>query len=143
MTTSPSQPRSNQPHQPNQPRLPTPQPTGRIRLLGLEAYGHHGDLPAERELGAQFSLDLELLTDTRAVAETDRLRGGAVDYVKVEALARRLLEGPPFRLLETLAERLAAAILEQPGVLEVTVRVTKRPPLPHLRAFTVEITRPL
>jgi dihydroneopterin aldolase len=120
-----------------------PRPTGRIRLLGLEGYGHHGDLPAERELGAQFSLDLELLTDTQAVAETDRLRSGAVDYVKIEALARRLLEGPPFRLLETLAERLAEAILEQPGVLEVTVRVTKRPPLPHLRAFTVEITRPL
>jgi dihydroneopterin aldolase len=122
---------------------PDPQPTGRIRLLGLEGYGHHGDLPAERELGAQFSLDLELLTDTRAVAETDRLRRGAVDYVKIEALARRLLEGPPFRLLETLAERLADAILKQPGVLQVTVRVTKRPPLPHLRAFTVEITRPL
>jgi 7,8-dihydroneopterin aldolase/epimerase/oxygenase len=133
MTTTPSQ------------RTPDPsrgQPTGRISLLGLEGYGHHGDLPAERELGAQFTLDLELLTDTRRVASTDTLKG-AVDYVQVEALARRILEGKPFRLLESLAEHLAAAVLEQPGVLEVTVRVTKRPPLPHLRAFTVEVTRPL
>lgn len=140
MNTGSSQPPKG--GQPQSGQDPERHATGRIRLLGLEGYGHHGDLPAERELGAQFSLDLELLTDTRAVAQTDTLRG-AVDYVKIEALARRLLEGPPFRLLETLAERLAEAILQQPGVLEVTVRVTKRPPLPHLRAFTVEITRPL
>lgn len=125
------------------PSAPPPRPTGRISLLGLEGYGHHGDLPAERELGAQFTLDLELLTDTRKVAATDTLTPGAIDYVKIEALARRILEGKPFRLLESLAEHLAAAILEQPGVIQVTVRVTKRPPLPHLRAFTVEITRPL
>jgi 7,8-dihydroneopterin aldolase/epimerase/oxygenase len=118
------------------------QPTGKISLTGLEGYGHHGDLPAERELGAQFTLDLELVTDTRRVASTDTLKGAA-DYVKIEALARRILEGKPFRLLESLAEHLAAAVLEQPGVLQVTVRVTKRPPLPHLRAFTVEVTRPL
>ena len=118
-------------------------PTGRISLLGLEGYGHHGDLPAERELGAQFTLDLELSTDTRRVARTDTLARNTIDYVKIEALARRIPEGKPFRLLESLAEHLAAAILEQPGVIEVTVRVTKRPPLPHLRAFTVEITRPL
>ena len=127
----------------NPSRGPAPQATGRISLLGLEGYGHHGDLPAERELGAQFTLDLELLTDTRRIARTDTLARDAIDYVKIEALARRILEGTPFRLLESLAEHLAGAILAQPGVLEVTVRVTKRPPLPHLRAFTVEITRPL
>ena len=140
MTTNPSpKPRAGQPPD----RAQDLGATGRISLLGLEGYGHHGDLPAERELGAQFTLDLELLTDTRRVARTDTLLKGAIDYVKIEALARRILEGKPFRLLESLAEHLAGAILEQPGVLQVTVRVTKRPPLPHLRAFTVEITRPL
>ena len=138
MTTSPSRRTPDRP-----PPHPEIRPTGRISLLGLEGYGHHGDLPAERELGAQFTLDLELSTDTRRVAQTDTLARNTIDYVKIEALARRILEGKPFRLLESLAEHLAAAILEQPGVIEVTVRVTKRPPLPHLRAFTVEITRPL
>ncbi len=121
---------------------PSDQATGRIILRGLEGYGHHGDLPAERALGGHFSLDLELITDTQRVAKTDTL-DGAVNYVTIEALARRILEGRRYRLLETLAERLAADVLKQPGVLGVTVRVTKRPPLPHLRAFTVEITRPL
>jgi dihydroneopterin aldolase len=121
---------------------PSNDATGRIILRGLEGYGHHGDLPAERALGGHFSIDLELITDTRRVAKTDTL-DGAVNYVTIEALARRILEGRRYRLLETLAERLATDILKQPGVVAVTVRVTKRPPLPHLRAFTVEITRPL
>ena len=121
---------------------PSSRATGRIILRGLEGYGHHGDLPAERALGGHFSLDLELVTDTQRVAKTDTL-DGAVNYVTIEALARRILEGRRYRLLETLAERLATDILKQPGVLAITVRVTKRPPLPHLRAFTVEITRPL
>jgi len=121
---------------------PSNKATGRIILRGLEGYGHHGDLPAERALGGHFSIDLELITDTQKVAKTDTLEG-AVNYVTIEALARRILEGRRYRLLETLAERLATDILKQPGVLAVTVRVTKRPPLPHLRAFTFEITRPL
>ncbi len=120
-----------------------PRPTGRIILQGLEGYGHHGDLPEERALGGHFNIDLELLTDTQEAARTDRL-SSTVNYVAIEGLARRILEGGRrYRLLETLAERLAAALLEQRGIQQVTVRVTKRPPLSHLRAVTVEVTRPI
>jgi len=122
--------------------MPQPQSgLGRLILRGLEAYGHHGDLPAERALGGHFVVDIELVTDTARVARGDQLKD-AVNYVKVEALARQIIERRRYRLLETLAERLAAAVLKLPGVREVTIRVTKRPPLPHLQAFTVEITRP-
>jgi dihydroneopterin aldolase len=121
---------------------PARQPTGKLILKGLEGYAHHGDLPEERRLGGHFTIDLELVTDTRRVARTDTLED-AVNYVTIEALARKILEGRSYRLLETLAERLADAILKQPAVLQVTVRVTKRPPLPHLQAFTVEVTRPV
>ncbi len=114
---------------------------GRIILRGLEAYGHHGDLPAERTLGGHFVVDLEMVTDTAKAARSDRLKD-AVNYVTVEALARQMIERRRYRLLETLAERLAAALLKQAGVQQVTVRVTKRPPLPHLQGFTVEVTRP-
>jgi dihydroneopterin aldolase len=113
---------------------------GRLILRGLEAYGHHGDLLAERALGSHFVVDLELVTDTARVARTDRLKDG-VNYVTVEALARQIIERRRYRLLETLAERLAAALLKLAGVQQVTVRVTKRPPLPHLQAFAVEVTR--
>jgi dihydroneopterin aldolase len=115
---------------------------GRLILRGLEAYGHHGDLPAERALGSHFVVDLELVTDTARVARTDRLKKDGLNYVTVEALARQIIERRRYRLLETLAERLAAALLKLAGVHQVTVRVTKRPPLPHLQAFSVEVTRP-
>ena len=65
---------------------------------------------------------------------------GLADF---EGNARKILEGEPANLLETVAERIAAAILKQPRVVEVKVRVSKRPPLPNLNSFAVEITRPV
>jgi len=115
---------------------------GRLILEGLEAFAYHGNNPAETELGQTFIVDLEVLTDTRRAASTDRVED-TVNYPTLEKTARRILEGEPKHLLETVAEEIAAAVLKETGVVEVTVRVTKRPPLPHLRAFTVEITRPL
>jgi dihydroneopterin aldolase len=41
-----------------------------------------------------------------------------------------------------VAERIATAILKHREVSQVTIRVSKRPPLPKLNTFTVEITRP-
>ena len=82
----------------------------------------------------------------------DELRLRAGDGLRVrrdgqrlilEKIARKILEGEPANLLETVAERIAAAILKQPRVVEVTVRVSKSPPLPNLNTFTVEITRPV
>lgn len=117
-------------------------PAGKLILSGLEAYGFHGHNPAERQLGQPFSADIEVVLDTRQAAQTDDLEN-TLSYPIVARLAREILEGEPVNLLETVAERIADAILDQPRVLQVTVRVTKRPPVAHLRAFTVEITRPI
>jgi dihydroneopterin aldolase / 2-amino-4-hydroxy-6-hydroxymethyldihydropteridine diphosphokinase len=117
------------------------QSSGRLILTGLTAFGFHGNNPAERKLGQTFTADLEVTLDTRRAAQSDRLED-TVSYPLLEKAARRILEGKPANLLETVAERIAAAILKHPGVTQVTVRVSKRPPLPSLEAFTVEITRP-
>src|SRR6266566_3516746 len=77
----------------------------------------------------------------RPAASTDRIED-TISYPLLEKTARQILEGKPANLLETVAERIAIAILKHRGVIEVTVRVSKRPPLPNLNAFTVEITRP-
>jgi 7,8-dihydroneopterin aldolase/epimerase/oxygenase len=53
-----------------------------------------------------------------------------VDYGEVHRLARDIVQGPPVRLIETLAERIAAGALdEHPAVEAVKVRVAK----PHVR----------
>lgn len=103
----------------------------RIVLRGLRARGRHGCLPAERELGQEFVVDVALGLDMRpAAAEDDLLR--TVDY---GALADRLVavvEGEPLNLIETLAERLAAVCLESPQVEEAQVTVHKpSAPVPH------------
>ena len=117
-------------------------PTGKLILSGLTAFGYHGNNPAERKLGQTFTADLEVTLDTQRAAASDHLED-TVSYPVMEKIARQILEGKPANLLETVAERIAEAILEQPYVVEVTVRVTKRPPLPNLVGFTVEITRPV
>jgi dihydroneopterin aldolase len=117
-------------------------PTGRLILAGLTAFGYHGNNPAERKLGQTFTADLEVVLDTQMAAASDSIKD-TVSYPRLEEAARKVLEGEPANLLETVAERIATAILKQPAVVQVTVRVSKRPPLPNLDAFAVEITRPV
>jgi dihydroneopterin aldolase len=124
------------------PTQPAPdRPSGCLILSGLTAFGYHGKNPAERQLGQVFTADLEVTLDTRKAAASDRIED-TISYPLLEKTARQILEGKPANLLETVAERIATAILKHPEVSEVTVRVSKRPPLPNLNAFTVEITRP-
>ena len=117
-------------------------PTGRLILTGLKAYGYHGHNPAERKLGQTFTADLEVMLDTQRAAATDHL-GDTVSYPGLEKIARQVLEGKPANLLETVAERIATAILKEPYVVQVKVRVSKHPPLANLAGFAVEITRPV
>jgi dihydroneopterin aldolase len=108
----------------------------------LTAYGYHGNNPAERKLGQNFTADIEVMLDTQHAATTDRI-DDTLSYPILEKTARQILEGRPANLLETVAERIAEAILKHPTVRQVTVRITKRPPMPNLEAFSVEITRPM
>lgn len=116
-------------------------PTGRLILSGLTAFGYHGNNPAERKLGQTFTADLEVTIDTGKAAASDHIED-TISYPLLEKTARQVLEGKPANLLETVAERIATAVLKHRAVIQVTVRVSKRPPLPNLNAFTVEITRP-
>jgi dihydroneopterin aldolase len=117
-------------------------PTGRLILSGLTAFGYHGNNPAERKLGQTFTADLEVVLDTQRAAASDSI-DDALSYPRLEKAARQILEGTPANLLETVAERIADAILKYPEVVQVRVRVSKRPPLPNLNRFAVEITRPV
>ena len=124
-----------------QPKV-APLPTGRLILSGLTAFGYHGNNPAERKLGQTFTADLEVVLDTQRAAASDSIHD-TVSYPRLEEAARKVLEGEPANLLETVAERIATAILKFPDVVQVTVQVSKRPPLPNLEEFAVEITRPV
>ena len=101
----------------------------RILLEGMVFHGRHGTLPAERELGQPFVVDVELHLDLRPAGLSDDL-AQTVDYGEVHKQAREIVEGPPVNLTETVAERIAAMVLEEhPPVEAVRVKVAK----PHVR----------
>jgi 7,8-dihydroneopterin aldolase/epimerase/oxygenase len=97
----------------------------KIVLRGMIFFGYHGTLPAERMLGQRFVVDVELHCPLQAAGQSDDLHQ-TVDYSAVHARARAIVEGEPVNLTETLAERIAAALLDEHIlVTAVRVRVTK------------------
>ncbi|MEU7936224.1 dihydroneopterin aldolase [Microbispora bryophytorum] len=95
-----------------------------VRLTGLRARGRHGCLPAERELGQEFVIDVALRFDTAPAAAADDLTL-TVDYGALAVELVHIVEGEPVNLIETLAERLAAACLAHELVEEAEVSVHK------------------
>jgi 7,8-dihydroneopterin aldolase/epimerase/oxygenase len=101
----------------------------RILLEGMVFYGRHGTLAAERELGQPFIVDVELHLDLRPAGLSDDL-AQTVDYGEVHKQVKEIVEGPPVNLTETVAERIAATVLEgHPPVEAIRVKVAK----PHVR----------
>ena len=101
----------------------------RILLTDMVFHGYHGTLPAENELGQPFVISIDLHLDLRPAGTSDDLTM-TVDYSEVHRMARDIVEGPPVQLIETLAERIAAGVLQDhPAVEAVRVKVAK----PHVR----------
>jgi dihydroneopterin aldolase len=115
----------------------------RVRVEGIEFHGFHGFSPAEQEVGHRFRADLTLELPTAAAAQEDDL-GQTVDYAEAARVVLQVAGGPPVRLVETLAERMAARLLERfPLIRAVEVRLAKvHPPVDVLFACAaVEIRR--
>jgi len=102
-----------------------------ISLHGIEIFAHHGVLPAERELGQRFVVDVDLWRDLSTAALSDEL-DPTVDYSEVHRVVAEVAGGPPVRLLESLAGRLCRVLLAQFELEKVGVCVHKlHPPLPQ------------
>ncbi|MFP3713310.1 2-amino-4-hydroxy-6-hydroxymethyldihydropteridine diphosphokinase [Puerhibacterium sp. TATVAM-FAB25] len=99
-------------------------PLDQVRLTGVTATGHHGVFAHEREEGQEFRADVVLHLDTRHAAAGDDL-GATVSYADVAEDVHAVLAGSPADLVETVAERIAAAVLTRPAVVAVDVRVHK------------------
>ena len=99
--------------------------TDRITLRGLRVFGYHGVLDAERQDGQEFIVDAVLWLDTRAAAATDDLDLTA-NYAALADRLAAVVAGPPVRLIETLAQRLAeAATGTEPRARQVEITVHK------------------
>lgn len=117
-------------------------PLDQIQILGIAARGFHGVLESEREAGQDFSADVTLYLDTRAAARDDDL-DETVNYALVAQDVVDILAGEPVDLIETVAEQIAAAVLDRPLVASVDVTVHKpQAPIPvPFSDVTVTINR--
>lgn len=95
-----------------------------IEVTGIRAWGTHGVLDHERRLGQEFIVDLAVGLDLQAAADSDDL-ADTVDYGSLAHQVVGLVAGEQYQLIERLAERLAAMVLADGRVREVTVTVHK------------------
>jgi 7,8-dihydroneopterin aldolase/epimerase/oxygenase len=113
----------------------------RLLLEGLQFFGHHGDVEAERALGGRVDVDVEIRSNLRPAGRSDHLTD-ALDYVRCYEAVRHVVETRQHNLLETVAEDIATALLADDRIDSVRVRVAKQPPIAGVfHRFAVVIER--
>ena len=99
----------------------------KIRLKNIIFYAHHGFYKAERELGQKFEVDIEATCDLSKSARNDDLEQ-TIDYRRIYTIAHDVFQRNKFKLIETVASKIADGVLEIEVIGSVTIRVRK----PHV-----------
>jgi dihydroneopterin aldolase len=118
--------------------------TDRIDLIGIEVWARHGALPGEKAKEQPFVVDVAVFVDIRRAAASDDL-SDTIDYGKLADAVHGVVASESHNLIETVADRIAALVLEEPGIERVMVTVHK-PQAPITVAFgdvsvTIDRTR--
>ena len=114
-----------------------------ITLFRLALYAHHGVHAEEARLGQRFYVSLTCSLDLKPAGQADDYRRTGC-YASLAKLVHEIGTTRRFRIIEGLAEVIAAAVLDQfPLIKSVTVRVEKpEAPVPFiLDGVAVEIRR--
>ena len=114
----------------------------KVLIEGLRFMANHGVLPQEKLMRQPFVVDLELYVDTHKAGLSDDVRD-TVNYAEIYLAVKKIMEGKSRNLLEALAEKIAAVLLENFGIMGVKVRI-KKPEAPIMGDFSyfgVEIER--
>ena len=99
--------------------------TDRIVLADMAFFGHHGVSDEERADEQEINVDVELEVDLSAAGRSDDL-AQTVNYAKVFAACREIVEQGSFHLLEAIGESIATRVLADfPPVQAISVRVRK------------------
>ncbi|MCJ7457869.1 MAG: dihydroneopterin aldolase [candidate division Zixibacteria bacterium] len=112
----------------------------RILISDLSARCIIGINQEERREKQDVVINLIIFADLGKAAKSDRFED-SVDYRALKKKVLSIVEGSKYYLLEALAESIAEICLEQPGVVQVQVRVDKPSALRFARSVGVEIER--
>ncbi len=118
----------------------TPPAGDRIFLRGLTAECVIGFIDWERRVKQAVVVDLEMPVDCARAAASDEV-ADTVDYKKVAKRVLAYIEASEFKLVETLAHRLAALLLEEFALEWVRLSVNKPGAIRDSRDVGVSIER--
>lgn len=111
-----------------------------IDIEDLSIRTYIGIFPQEKDRKQEVILNLRLFVDMRRAGRSDSI-DDAVDYKSVTKGIIALVESARFDLLEALAERIAAWVLDGSAISRLTLRVEKPGALRHARTVAVTIHR--
>ena len=114
--------------------------TYRVFLRGLALDVVVGVLPEERLAPRRIILEVEAVCAAPADPAADDIRT-VVDYRLIRQAAADAAAGTACQLVETLAARIADAIMAVPGVLETSVTLDKPGALADCESVAVQIVR--
>ena len=112
----------------------------RIFLRGLTCECIIGFIDWERRVKQTVVLDIELPVDCARAAASDEV-ADTLDYKKVAKRVLSFVEASEFKLVETLAQRLALTILEEFALAWVRISVNKPGAIRGSRDVGVTIER--
>ena len=112
----------------------------RVFLRGLTAECVIGFIDWERRVKQTVVVDLELPVDCRQAAVSDEVTD-TVDYKKVSKRVLAFIEASEFKLVETLAQRLAMLILEEFAIEWIRLSINKPGAIRNSRDVGVSIER--
>ncbi len=117
-------------------------PLDSVRLKNMVFHAHHGYWDEERRIGQRFEVDVELWLDVKKAAASDHIRD-TIDLYKLYQAVEKVVTKKQFKLVETLAEVIAADLLKKFPITEVKVCVRKpNSPVPGIcDGIEVEIFR--
>jgi dihydroneopterin aldolase len=117
-------------------------PRDHIRLNKMVFRGYHGVWDEERQIGQRFEVDVEFIIDVNTAAKSDNIKD-TIDFYKVYQVVENIVAQKSFKLVETLAETIAAALLQKFSAPELRLRVRKpNSPVPGIcDGIEVEIVR--
>ncbi len=118
----------------------TRNPGDRIFLRGLTTECIIGFIDWERRVRQTVVLDLELPVDCRHAARSDEV-ADTLDYKRVAKRVLAFVEASEFKLVETLAHRLALTLLEEFSLPWVRLSLNKPGAIRHSRDVGVQIER--
>ena len=96
----------------------------KIVLKGITVFGYYGVSPVEREIGQKLELDIEFHHDFTKACATDSLED-TVNYERVYMKVMETVENNRFKLLETLADAICRAVLDNFPVTRVKTTIKK------------------